>query len=208
MFKLKNLKKNKGFTLAEIVVVVAILGLIVTVIASFQVNVMNYNRSSSISLQSAQDARAIVGTMVKEIRAAKQSSNGSYAISQATQTALTFFSDIDADGLQEQIRYYISSGILKKGVTKPSGNPPTYNLANEKTYILAYNIVNTVAKPLFKYYDNSLYISSSTSSLSQPVDVSDIRLVQINLSLNPDPNRFPDKTYISDATFRNLKDNL
>lgn len=208
---MKNFSHTKGFTLAEIVVVVGILGLIMIGISNFQKNVLINNKYAQDSISSAQDARNILKVMVKELRTASPSNNGAYAIAQAATNTLTFFSDTDGDGLKEQIRYYISTTTnpmtLRKGSIKPTGSPSVYSSTNEIFSTLAYNIKNGTSTALFQYYDDGY--AGTSSPMTIPVTVTDIRLVKINLMIDADPNRSPiPRLYTSQVSFRNLKDNL
>lgn len=202
-----HINNKKGFTLIEIVVVIGILAVIAISVGAFQTDVFKNNKFSMDSLNTTQDARSIIATMVKELRSASPGSNGSFTIVQAATNTITFFSDVDGDVLKEQIRYYLATTTLKKGVIKPTGNPPTYNSANETFYYLAYNIRNSSTTPVFEYYDSN-YMGTS-SPLTQPVTTTQIKLVKINLMIDVDPNKAPViKNYTSQVSIRNLKDNL
>ncbi len=201
------LKISRGFTLIEILVVIGILGVILVAISQFQVNIFQYNKYSSDSLQSSQDAQSILRVIVKELRSSKPGNNGAYPLLQAATSSITFYSDTDADGLQEQIRYFLATTTLKKGTIKPTGSPLAYVSANEKFSFLAYNIKNATSSSLFEYYDNTY--AGTSSPLSQPVNVANVRLVKINLLIDADPNRSPlPRLYTSQAMLRNIKDNL
>lgn len=198
---------TKGFTLIEILVSLAVFGLIMVAIAQFQVDILRYNKSSQDSLQSAQYAQSLLRTMVKELRPAKPADDGSYTIAQAGTSSLAFFSDIDADGHQEKVRYFMDVGTLKKAVIKPSGPPWMYDVSQEKFYTLAQNVVLASSTPLFEYFDASY--TGTTSPLTQPVTTTDIKLIKINLFINADPNRTPTpRMYSSQVMLRNLKDTL
>ncbi len=197
----------KGFTILEIVVVIGILMLIAVSLGAFQTDVLKNNRFSLDSLNTVQDARSIISTMVKELRTASPASNGSFTIVQAATNTLTFYSDIDGDLLKEQVRYFLSTTTLRKGVIKPTGSPPTYNNNNETFSYLAYNIRNSSTTPLFEYFDSN-YMGTS-SPLAQTVITTNVRLVKVNLIIDVDPNRAPIiRTYTSQVSIRNLKDNL
>lgn len=197
-------------TLAEIVVVVAILGLIMLAVTAFQKNIIVQNKFANDALSSAQDARIILRTMTRELRATSPGSNGAYAIAQAATNTLTFFSDTDGDGLKEQIRYYIATTTpptLKRGSIKPTGSPSVYNPASEVISTLAYNIKNGTSVALFEYFDSTY--AGTSSPLTQPVTVTNIHLVRINLMIDADANRSPiPRTFTSQVHLRNLKDNL
>lgn len=198
---------KKGFTLIEILIAIGIFGLIMIVVGSFQTNIFKYNQISRDSLQSAEDARSILRVMVREMRSMQPSNIGSYPISQAATSSITFYSDTDADGIREQIRYFLSTTTLKKGVIVPTGTPLTYNPAQEKFSFLAYNIKNGTSTAMFEYFDNTY--TGTSSPLVQPVTVSNVRLVKINLLIDADPNRSPlPRLYTSQVMLRNLKDNL
>ncbi|MEK7463788.1 MAG: type II secretion system protein [Patescibacteria group bacterium] len=201
---------KKGFTLVELIVVIGILGLIMIGVSNFQVDVLVYNKYAENSLSSAQDARNVLRVIVKELRTASPSNNGAYAIAQAATSTITFFSDTDGDGLKEQIRYFISTTTpvtLKKGSIKPIGSPSVYSPSAEVFSTLAYNIKNATSTALFEYYDNGY--AGTSSPLTQPVTVTSIRLVKINLMIDADPNKSPiPRLYTSQVSLRNLKDNL
>lgn len=200
-------EKTRGFTITEILVVIAILGFITLAVSNYQVKIIEYSTSARDSLQSAQDARSILRVMVQELRSAQPGNNGAYPVIQAATSSITFFTDIDDDGLREQIRYFVSTTTLKKGVIVPSGSPLTYNPAQEKISYLAYNIKNGSSTPMFEYFDNTY--AGTSSPLTQPVTVSNVRLVKITLLIDADPNRSPvARSYTSEAMLRNLKDNL
>jgi prepilin-type N-terminal cleavage/methylation domain-containing protein len=198
---------KKGFTIVEILIVIGILGLLVIAISTFQGNVWQYTGYATNSLKSAEDAKSILKVMVKELRSSKTGNNGSYPITQAATSSITFYSDIDADGVQEQIRYFLSTTDLRKGIIKATGLPLSYPSSQETIKTLAISIKNSTSTPLFEYFDNTY--TGTSSPLSQPVTVSTVRLVKINLLIEADENRSPvPRLYTSQVMMRNLKDNL
>lgn len=201
------LDNKKGFTLIEIVVVIGILAAIGVTLGTFQTDVFKNNKFSMDSLNTTQDARSIIATMVKELRSASPGSNGSFTIVQAATNTITFFSDIDGDNLKEQVRYFVATTTLKKGIIKPTGNPLSYSNNNETFNYLAYNIRNSSTTPIFEYYDSN-YMGTS-SPLAQPVTTTQVKLIKINLMIDVDPYKAPViRTYTSQVNIRNLKDNL
>jgi prepilin-type N-terminal cleavage/methylation domain-containing protein len=204
IFKNKQNIKT-GFTLIEVMVVIFILALIGVAISNFQVNVFSLNKFLSGGLTAQDEARRALKTMTAEIRPLSPSSIGSYPIAQASPTSFTFYSDIDADALKERIRYFLDGATLKKGVIKPSGSPLTYNPANEQITELIHYVVNG-ATPIFSYYDKNY--DGTTLSLSQPVDILMVRLVQVTIMINRDPSRAGAITLTTQISMRNLKDNL
>lgn len=201
-------KNNKnGFSLAEIVVVVGILGMIMVAVSGFQRDVFVNTKFASDSLSTTQDSRNILRMMVRELRTSSSGNDGSYPLITAATSTISFYSDVDADGLKDKVRYYIATTTLKKGLIKPTGSPLTYVAANEVFSTLAYNLKNSTSTPLFEYYDNAY--AGTSSPLTQPVNISNVRLVKINLMVDVDPNKSPNvRTYTSQVNLRNLKDNL
>lgn len=203
----KNNRRSRGYTLVELLVVVFIFSLITVSLSRFTSDIFTLNFFLQGSLNAQIDLRHIVKVMVTDIREAGPSALGAYPIALASTSAMTFYTDADNDGVRDQVRYFISSGSLKRGVTAPSGNPLTYNIANEKLVTLASNIVSSSTLPLFQYYPSSY--SGTTSPLAIPVDVPSIRLVKITVIIDKDPNRSPSTIITSSqVNIRNLKDNL
>lgn len=196
---------EKGFTLAELLISLAILLLISLAVSVFQKNIFSLGQNFQGNLNFQLGARAILKSFSSEIREASQSSLGSYPIEEAGATEIIFYSDPDNDGLKERIRYFLSGSTVKKGVVKPSGSPLAYNLGTEKVTTVLTSVVST--STMFEYYDTAY--TGTSSPLAQPVTLSSIRLVKAVVLVNPDPNRIPQPYAITtQASVRNLKDNL
>lgn len=203
----KYKQTKRGFSLIEILFVVAILGILVVVIGAFQKNVFSLSNSAYGSLFSQNEVRKIINPFVSEVRSASQSSLGSYPIATAGTSTFMFYTDTDSDGLKERIRYYLEDDTLKKGVLVPSGSPLAYDVDDEEIQTIISYVVATSS--IFNYYDENYNGTSSTTPLSFPVDVSEIRLVQVSITVDEDPDKPPApitvKTHVS---IRNLKNNL
>ena len=189
----------------EILISVSIFVLIIGVLTLLAKNIFSYDSFISSGLNSVDISRVALKTMTAEIRSASNSSNGAYSIDSATPTSFSFYGDINNDGLKERIRYFMSGTILKKGVLKPTGNPPTYISANETVTNFVKNITNI--STIFLYYDKNY--DGTTAALLTPINVNLIRLVKITLTTDEDPNRPPiPVTLTTQVSIRNLKDNL
>jgi type II secretory pathway pseudopilin PulG len=208
-FKIQNskFKINSGFTLVEIMVSFLITLFIAGAALEILKNSINTNNALTINLNSQGEIRNAFKLMSAGIRSASPSSLGAYPIVSAGTSSLSYYSDIDGDSLKEQVRYFLSGDTLKKGIIKPSGNPLTYNQANEKISPLLNNLTNT-STPIFKYYDSSY--DGATDSLSYPINITDIRLIKITAMINQNPDKFPAAImeFITQISIRNLKDNL
>jgi prepilin-type N-terminal cleavage/methylation domain-containing protein len=198
---------SRGFTLVEVLTTIVIFSSIMIAVATFQHNVLNFNRSSGIALNNTHEAQALMKTMARELRSMEPSSNGSYPIAAAGTSTITFFADPDGDSLKDQIRYYLVGTTLYRGITRPTGTPPTYVAGNETTRILVTGLRNSSTTPVFEYF-NSSYAGTSTP-LTYPLNIPVVRLVRANLTIDTDPNKSPlVRTFTTQAALRNLKDNL
>lgn len=197
-------KLTTGFTLIEILIGVAIFVMIVLALTLFSKNVWVYNSFIGTKFNDTNSGRQTLKNITAEIRTASAASTGAYAVSAATATSFTFYSDIYDDGLKEKIRYFLNGTTLQKGVTKPTGSPLTYNAANE---VLTTLMTNITSSSIFYYYDKNY--DGTNAALSSPVDVSVIRLIKINVTTDSKPSGISSpSTFTTQVSLRNLKDNL
>ncbi|MBI1863863.1 type II secretion system protein [Candidatus Woesebacteria bacterium] len=205
---MKKKYKNSGFTLIELSIGLTVMVVIGVAIAGLQYiisksQVAVYNGSLKVEY-----ANSNVSALVREIRTSRNGDNGAYVIESATNTSLTFYSDIDADGKTERVRYFMNGTSLMKGVIKPSGNPITYPPANEQLRSVADSIQNG-ATPVFSYYNKNWPTDAINNPMSSPVNLSAIRMVKIYLRVNTITNdSIHDYVMDSAAMIRTLKDNL
>lgn len=197
----------RGMTLVETLITLGIFITIMIAVGTFGVNMFSYQRVISGSLQTTQDAQIILKTITKEIRSMTSGATGQYPIANAATNTLSFFFDQNNDGVQDRITYSLVGTTLYRAVIVPSGSPITYNIANQSTTTLVYNIRNSPSTPIFEYFDDSY--TGTSSPLSLPVTVTNIHLIKINLTLDVDPSRSPTPvTYSAQVNLRNLKSNL
>lgn len=197
--------RARGFTLLEIALLVGIGIVVLTIVLEFALNLFKTNRIVTDTLTSIEDGRQTVAKFVTELRTAAVSEVGAYPITEAGASAITFYSDIDNDGLKEQIRYAVDGTNLVRSEIKPTGSPPTYDPADETTATVAASLLNPSS--VFAYYDANY--NGTTPPLSQPVDIPSIRLVKISLTIDRLATEAPEPYYISSqVNLRNLKDNL
>jgi prepilin-type N-terminal cleavage/methylation domain-containing protein len=201
-------KFSPGFTIVELLVVVGILAIVSVGILVFFRDTMKFNTSIQASLRSQNEARRILRPFANEVRGATRSALGAYPIELASSTALIFFTDLDEDGHSERIRYFLEGSTFKKGVIKPSGSPLSYQLDDEQIVAIVNDIVATTT-PVFQYFNTNYVGASTTIPLVQPVSPALVRLVQVNLTVDKDPNQPPAAfSLTTQISFRNLKDNL
>lgn len=203
----KNAKYKKGFTMTELLVSIFIISILTVAVNTFSRDIFYLNSNFSGGLNAQLDARHIVKVIVSELREASPSNLGSYPIALASSSAITFYSDINGDGLKEKIRYFLSGNDLKRGVVVPSGSPLTYSDANEKITNLVSGVVASSTLPIFQYYTSDY--AGTSSPLAYPVSASLIRLVKVSVIVDKDPSHSPAPIIVtSQVSLRNLKDNL
>ena len=203
---MKRIKKQKGFTLIETLVAVFIFSIIVVAIGTFQKDVFSLNYILQTGLKNQNEAKKILRPFANEARSASQSNLGAFPLATVATTTFAFYSDIDNDGLKEKVRYFLEGTTFKKGVVKPTGNPLVYNDNNESIVRVVHDVVNV---SIFSYYDESYDGTASSTPLVQPVTPSDVRLVQVEIVIDSDPNKPPAPLSVTtQVSIRNLKDNL
>lgn len=196
-------QSNKGFTLVEVLISLAIFAGIALIIGTFMKTIFDYQLLFTQQLSAQQEIENTFATMIPEVRSMVPSALGGYAIGQVSTSSVTFYGDTDSDGIAEQVRYFLSGTILKKGIVKPTGNPLVYVGANEIATDMVQNIVP--GAPIFSYYD--LNYSGSEPAMTYPITIADIRLIRVSLTVK-DPNKTAPLSASIDIVPRNLRTNL
>lgn len=209
---LRSLQQFKsGFTLIETIVATSILIVIVIVSLSFIIQgtrIEDFLSQQSAAVASAEKA---ITRMTSVIRETADGGNGGYAIVEATNTEFTFYSDVDADESAELVRYYLDGTNLIESIIEPSEPPIIYNDALAVERVLSSYVVNQseYSNNIFTYYNGDYPDDVVNNPLTEPLDITDITLVQIHFDVNVNPTRIPDtdsvETFIQ---LRNLKTNL
>jgi prepilin-type N-terminal cleavage/methylation domain-containing protein len=200
-------RHNAGFTLAEIVVTVAIIGVVSVVIAKFQGDVFSFNRVFNTSFTALDQAQKLLRPMTAEIRSASQSSAGAYPVDAFAANDFSFYSDINNDGLKDWVRYYVSGTTMYKETIAPTGAPAVYNVANKQTSTFMTSVRNiSDGISTFRYYSSAYTGGSGGEVVPGTGNVQDIRLVKVTVRIDADPNKPPAPMDIStQVSIRNLK---
>jgi hypothetical protein len=119
----------------------------------------------------------------------------SFGAPTVTKDGVTVAQDIELEDKFENL----GAQLVKEAASKTS------DVAGDgTTTVLAVRIVNTGSQPIFYYYDSDYPVNSVPLD---PATVPNIRLVQIDLYMNIDPNHAPDNVSIQTFTeMRNLND--
>lgn len=195
-------RNQKGLTLIEVLITMALMTGIAFLITKLSGDLTGYSLRFNRSIFTQQEIQQTLQAILPEIRSATQSNTGVYPIVSAATTSFTFYSDLDRNGTFEQVRYFLQSGVFKKGVIKPTGNPPTYPSSSEVIYELVHGMTTST---IFYYYDSTA-TSTFSSPLSSPVDVLKVRTVEVRLIANQGTTSTQSLTGIDNrATIRNLR---
>ena len=201
-----NLNKKTGFTLIEILLVSGLLVLFLIALATLGRDLFVFNSRYSLSFSADSNAKSALKKLTAELRAAESSATGGFLLESAASTSLIFFSDPDGDETRERLRYFIKDRSLKRGLTEPSGNPPVYDVGDEKIQTLIADLLT--ASSTFVYFGNNYDGTASSTTLAEPIDVQAVRMARFVFVIQAPSNRAPAPyTVQSEVMIRNLKDN-
>ncbi len=200
--------RRPAFTLLEALIATSITALVLAGGWALARNVLSFNTTAYDGLSAQADLLKVMNVWSLELRAATPAENGAFPILTAATNTLTYYSDVDDDGIVERVRYFLSGTKMRKGIIEPTGSPLTYVAANETVIDQIQGVVNS-ATSIFQYYDSSYTgTASSTAPLVQPVNTSVIRLIKLTIEVDRDTRRPPGPTQmITQVSLRNLKDN-
>jgi hypothetical protein len=164
-----------------------------------------FYKTDTYTLQQAtqvEQARRGIQDAMRYLREASYGSDGSYPISNAGTSTITFYSNTDSDSVIERVKYSLLGGTLYKTVTQPAGNPPAYT-GTISTSTLSLPVINATSTPVFRYFDDT------GAELTQPVNIGQISSIRTTIIVDVDINRAPVSFTLSGgATLRNLLEQL
>jgi type II secretory pathway pseudopilin PulG len=202
MLKLAKINE-RGMSLIEVIIAMGIMILFSFVIPEIFLSSFRSQKIVFDQLEAQRQGRRTLQDFVNELRASSYSSIGAYPIEVASTTEIVFYSNLDNNGYIEKIRYYRNGRNLIKGVTAPTGTPLAYLPQDEVTSTVVDIINNTTS--IFYYYDKN--ISSSSTPLSYPIDITSIRFVKMSLRIDKNPTTSPVALMVEgSASIRNLND--
>lgn len=204
------MNQRTGFSLAEVLIVVAIAAAVVLVVGNVGTNVGDLNGLISNNLQSKADIGQTLQIMVSEIRNAQPSAAGAYPIVSAASSSFSFYDSINGNGVVDYVSYYLSSSTIYRAVIAPTGTPATYPTSSQVVYDMIDDVsLVSSSTPLFTYYGAS-YTGGAGQALTSPVAIASVRLIQIAFSseTNKNPSQPVAPQYFSSLVdIRNLDSN-
>jgi len=197
-----------GFTLMEVILTTAISSIFIVGLVSLNRLFGDSQKILTLSSQSFNEANIGTNAMVREIRNAAFADNGAYPLELADDQQIIFYANLDDDPQIERIRYYLENGQLNRGVIQPTGSLSVYLPANEQINLVI-DYVQNQTNPIFYYYNGDWPTDVINNPLPAPTRLVETKLIQIILTINPQPTR-PESQYTiqSFAQIRNLKTNL
>ncbi len=199
---MKNRLPRAGFTLVETLVTLGIISGVLLLVGLMGRDVFAFRSGLSDALSTQSDARRVLRPFSDEVRAASYSEAGAYPLAETSTSSVTFFSDVDRDGVAERVRYFLEGGTFRRSVAEPSGNPAVYGAAATTTLVSGVLASTTI----FWYYGAGYDGATSSPALAFPVSPSEARAVRVWLRVDGDLARAPgpaDLTTVS--TVRNLR---
>lgn len=200
------IQKIRGVTVIELIFTLSIFGLVTAALATMFISGLRHSDTLFDQLSAQSDGKKVVETFVRDARKAESSSIGSYAIESAAENELIFFANVDADTLRERVRYTLSGNTVKRGITKPSGEPLRYVTSTETVAEIAHDVQNAAAAvPFFTYYGSAY--TGSEAPLSSPPTTTAVNAIKVQIELERDPNASPVPFHVeSFVRIRNMSD--
>lgn len=188
-------------TLVELLVTIALSSVVLIALGFL---IQHFYRTNAFVLEQShavESARRSVENAMADLREASYGADGSYPISAAATSSVTFYADIDSDSSVEKARYYLSNTTLYRSTTEPSA-AGSYAGQPEATTLVVNDIRNGTSTDLFSYYNRD------GEQLATPVNLAQVASVKIVVLADVNPNRAPNVyTLRGSATLRNLKPN-
>lgn len=198
---------NRGVTVIEMLLAVFITTVVGIAVTAFARTILRNSAMAKNALTTQSQARKLSQSFVSEVRSALPAWDGSAIVDTASSSSFIFYANLDTDKYTEKVRYFSSSTKLYKGVKKYNIATGVYDLPETLTLILS-NLSPASSTSLFSYYDKDYTGSSTYAKLPDPVDISRIRLVKFDLSVNPYAGYTKSvEVFSTQAALRNLKDN-
>ena len=203
-----ELKYEPGFSIVEIVVTIFAFTVLAWGVLMLFSGIFTSSSQQGTLLAGADSARKLSFQFSQELRGAAVASNGAYVLEKADEQEIIFYSpNADADTGVERIRYFVNGDELFKGVVEYNGSD--YDDSTEKSYSVQKNLANG-SRPVFYYYDGDYVGSSTQIALLQPVSVTQVKYVKLNLEIFNKAGVENDNYYnvSTGVAVRNIKTNL
>jgi prepilin-type N-terminal cleavage/methylation domain-containing protein len=154
-----------GVTLVEMAVVVALLGLVLTMAFQGLVSYQRATASADTSQQNLDQARTVMAVLTKDLRTATE-----FTTLTATDVTFTGLLNTAATAPANQLRLYVDSGgVLREAVTvpdNPTASPLTYT-GTPTTRVVGQGLVSTSS--LLSFRDSSDAVTTSLTAVASVI---------------------------------------
>lgn len=168
-----------GFTLIEVIMAVAIFSLLMLAMNALFISLYRQQGTDTAMTKRTQSMNYALGTMSRELRGSNRGEDGSFFIAEAGNNSLTFYSDINKDGLTEKISYTLDGTDFKKTITEP-GSSSLYAGAGVSSVVCPE--IQNGGTPIFTYYNKSY--TGSEAPMPVPAKALDISMIGVSLTVN------------------------
>ena len=192
-------KQHKGFSLVEMLVVIALTTIVSLAVANIISQFYSYNSYTVAQTSELTEARRGMRYMIRDLREMTFADNGQFPLVNFASSSILFFSDIDRDASVELVEYRLATTTLYKYVYDAVGTTYSTSTPNQTSVLSLYVQNELESTPIFRYYD------VDGNETTNPDDIADVRYIVVDLIVNVDPVRNPGEyTLRSSAALRNI----
>ena len=175
---------SQGFTLIEILISSAILVMLAAGFLGMQYILSKNQVTAWNNYLSIESSNTAMSVLIKELRNATNSDNGSYPLESLLDQEIIFYSDTDYDGKVERVRYTINGTQLLKGVIEPVGDPAVYDTAQERETVVS-DILRNNTDPIFYYYNSDWPSDTTNNPLALSERIANTKFIKIFIKTSP-----------------------
>lgn len=177
-------ENDNGFMLSELLIVCSVLVFVLSAAwLAFTTITSNMDAVTTQTTLSS-DTNGVMDKMAREIRQSQEATDGGGVFEKATGDAISFYSNIDATGAPECLRYYRQGTILYRAVDKPTIETAPYNYVPGQA-VGVLSGVSTSSGAIFSFYNNGSPAVELFPSFPDTTNiVSGISMVGVSLTAN------------------------
>lgn len=190
--------KASGFTLVEVLIAIALLGLVTGSIYNFLINQRRAWDAQTAVAAAQRDARLALDLMARQLRMAGYNNSSGSAITEALANSLTFKADLNNDGTAESVAFALDSTDSSNKKLKRNNDVLLQNVSDLKfTYIYANG------------QDSDSAGLPNDTDTNEDNDLSDVKKVKISLTvkstrIDPTIGTYRTRNYVVTITPRNV----